>query len=276
MQASKNILHVNEADFQYEVLAHSGQQPVVVDFWAEWCIPCRTLDPILEKLAEEASGAFRLAKVDVDANPKLAIEYSVQGIPAVKAFRSGQVVAEFSGLRPEAQIREFLKALGPSTNDLAVGKANSLLTRGEWKEAEAGFRQVLDTNPDNPGALLGLAKCLLARGEPAGALPILRNFPISKEYSQAEQLIPLAQAMSAAQVETEEGDELAPLYSNALRLVGRGQIAAAMDGLLELLREDKQYRQGKGRKVAVGILSLYGEENPLARQYRTELASLLF
>lgn len=275
MQPSKHILHVSEADFQHEVLAHSNQQPVVVDFWAEWCAPCHLLDPILERLAEEASGAFRLAKVDVDASPKLAQEFGVQGVPTVKVFRNSQVVAEFSGLRPEPQIREFLKSIAPDTHDLAVGKANSLTGKGKWQEAEAAFRQVLDTSPDQPGALLGLAKCLLARGEPADALPILRNFPVSKEYSQAEQLIPLAEAMAVTEGQA-HGDELAALYQNALRLAGHGQIPAALDGMMELLRKDKNYLRGQSHKVVLGILALLGEENPLTREYRAELASLLF
>lgn len=277
MQSSANVVHVNEADFQYEVLAHSSQQPVVVDFWAEWCVPCRTLDPILEKLAEDSAGAFRLAKVDVDANPKLSMEYGVQGIPAVKAFRNGQVIAEFNGLRPEPQIREFLKALGPTTYDLIVGKANSLMAKGAWQEAENAFREVLDSSPDQPGALLGLAKCLLVQGEAAGALPILRNFPVSKEYTQAEQLIPLAQAMADSENDKPSAnDELAPLYANALRLVGRSQVPAALDGLIELLHEDKRYRAGEARKIGIAMLNLLGEENPLTREYRTEFASLLF
>lgn len=252
------------------------QQPVVVDFWAEWCIPCRSLDPILERLAEEAAGAFRLAKLDVDANPRLAKEFGVKGIPAVKAFRNGQVVAEFSGLQPEAKIREFLRALGPSTHDLAVGKADYLLTQGDWQAAEAAYREILDENPDHPAALLGLARSLLSQGEPAAALPILRNFPVSKQYTQAEQLAPLAQAMADAANGDLSQDDLSALYTNALRLVGRGLLDAGMDGLLELLRADKGYRGGEARKAAVGVLLLMGEDNEQTRPYRQELASLLF
>jgi len=185
---SSHIVNVNESDFQAEVLLHSNQRPVVVDFWADWCVPCRTLDPILEKLTEEANGAFRLAKVDVDANPKVANDYGVRGIPAIKVFRNGQVVAEFSGLRPEPQVREFIKALAPATSDLNVGRADSLLTDEEWSEAEEIYRQVLDENPDHPGSLLGLARSLIAEGASSQALPILRAFPVSKEYAKAEQL----------------------------------------------------------------------------------------
>jgi putative thioredoxin len=276
MPQSQFVIVVNEADFQNRVLDHSMQQPVLVDFWAEWCIPCRTLDPLLERLAEDSAGAFLLAKLDVDANPGIAIQYGVKGIPAVKAFRNGQVVAEFNGLQPEAKIREFVKALGPSTFDLSTGKANSLLAQEEWGEAEKILRQILEQNPDHPAALLGVARARLAQGDPARALPILRNFPVSKEYVQAEQLTPLAQAMADMDLESASDDELAPIYANVLRLTGRGQLPAAMDGLLELLRENKAYRKGQARKAAIGLLVLLGEENPLTRMYRNELASLLF
>lgn len=277
---SAHIVHVSESDFQVEVLAHSVQRPVVVDFWAEWCTPCKTLDPILEKLAEDASGDFRLAKVDVDANPKIAEEYGVRGIPTVKAFRNGQVVAEFSGLRPEPQVREFLKALANGASDLKVGKANSLLTGEHWIEAEDLLRQALDENPDHPGALLGLARALLAQGRADAALPILREFPVSKEYSSAELLLPLAQAMADLDlgllIAGGDDEGTAIVYLNALRLAGRGQILAAMDGLLDVMRTDKALRKGDGRKVMLGLLQVLGEENPHTREYRTELAKLLF
>lgn len=276
MQSSQHIVHVSEADFHNLVLEHSSQQPVVVDFWAEWCIPCRTLDPILERLAEDAAGAFRLAKLNVDANPRLAQELGVKGIPAVKAFRNGQVVAEFNGLQPEGRIRDFLQALGPETHDLATGKAEHLLVVGEINKAEAAFREVLEQNPDQPAALLGLAKCLLLQGQAAHALPILRNFPVSKQYSLAEQLTPLAQAMADLANDQLGDDDLSALYANSLRLASRAQLPPALDGILELLREDKAYRRGEARKAALGMLAVLGEENPLTRQYRQELASLLF
>jgi putative thioredoxin len=276
MPHSQFVIDVNETDFQTQVIERSTQQPVVVDFWAEWCIPCRSLDPILEKLAENSAGAFLLAKLDVDRNPRLAMQFGVKGIPAVKAFRNGQVVAEFTGLQSETRIREFVGGLGPSTFDLTTGKANGLLAQGEWSDAEDLLRQVIEENPDHPGALLGIARARLALGETAGALPILRNFPASKEYIQAEQLTVLAQAMADAEIEPRDEDELAPTYANALRLVGRGQLAAAMDGLLGVLRENKNYRKGEARKAAIGLLALLGEDSPLTRQYRNELASLLF
>ena len=113
MTSSEHIIDVSEADFEYEVLAYSATVPVVVDFWADWCIPCRTLGPLLEKLTQEAQGAFRLARLDVDANPNLARRFGIRSIPAVKAFRDGQLVAEFTGARSEPQVRQFLAQLAP-------------------------------------------------------------------------------------------------------------------------------------------------------------------
>jgi putative thioredoxin len=276
MNPSEHIVDVNESDFQYEVLAFSGKRPVLVDFWAGWSEQSKNLDPILEKLTLEAGGTFRLAKLEVDANPKIAADYGVRSIPAVKAFRNGQVIAQFDGTRSEAQIREFLKALAPATNDIAVGKGDSLLTSEDWSEAEEAFRDALIDNQDHPGALLGLARSLLAQGRSTDALPILREFPVSKEFTNAEQLIPLAQAMANVDDKPADDDDYAAIYANALRLAGKGQIAAALDGLLEILRASKQYRKGEARKVVLGLLQVLGSNNPQSREYRAELASLLF
>jgi putative thioredoxin len=274
---SNHIIHVNETDFAAEVLAYSSHKPVVVDFWAEWCIPCRTLDPILEKFARDSGGSFRLAKLDVDANPKAASDNGIREIPAVKAFRNGQVVAEFSGLRPESQVREFLGALAPSGDNIATGKGNHLIEAGMWEEAEEQFRSVLVENPDHPGALLGLSKCLLAQGRPTQALPILREFPVSKEYQSAEELLTLAQVMAETEsVRDEKDDDLATAYWSSIRLAGQGKIEAALDGIFDVLRANKNYRGGQARKVAIGLLHLLGGDNPSARKYRTELSNLLF
>ncbi len=275
---SAHIINVNESDFQSEVLVHSNQRAVIVDFWAEWCAPCRTLDPTLEKLVEAANGAFRLARLDVDANPKVANDYNVRGIPTVKVFRNEQVVAEFSGLRTEPQVREFLSAIAPTTSDLVVGRADSLLAAEKWTMGEDLYREALEDNPDHPGALLGLARSLLAQGGPSQALPILRVFPVSKEYAKAEQLIPLAQTMadleSAEPEESEDG--LAVQFNSALRLANRGKIFAAMDGLLDILRQNKRFKQQEIRRLMLGLLAVLGEENPQTRAYRSELTSLLF
>jgi putative thioredoxin len=274
-----HIIDVSESDFQTEVLLHSNQRPVVVDFWAEWCGPCKTLDPVLEKLTDAANGAFRLAKLDVDANPKVANDYGVRGIPTVKVFRNEQVVAEFNGLRTEAQVREFFNALAPATIDLSVGRADSLLAAEKWTRGEELYREVLGENPDHPAALLGLARSLLAQGIASDALPILRAFPVSKEYAKAEQLIPLAQTMAdlgSGDAANEDADPLNIQFNAAIRLATQGRIFAAMDGLLDILRQNKKYKQEQIRHLVLGMLTLLGDDNPQTRTYRSELTSLLF
>jgi putative thioredoxin len=278
MMASEYIINVTEADFEYEVLAFSQQIPVIVDFWAEWCAPCRMLGPVLERLAQEGQGSFRLAKLNVDENPNLALRYGVHSIPAVKAFREGKMVAEFSGVQPEPRLREFLRSLAPSKNDLAIEKGFSLLSMRHATQSELTFRSVLEEAPENSAAKLGLAKSLLMQGNGNESYEILRRIPASREYQAAQTLLPLAKDL--ARLENNQADvELDPLdpaFRRALMLVRRGNIEAAMDGLLDILRENKHYKDGQARLMMVALLELLGEDNPTARQYRTELASVLF
>jgi putative thioredoxin len=272
-----NILDVTEADFEYEVIAHSERNPVIVDFWAEWCGPCKVLGPTLERIAEQAAGRFRLAKVDIEANPNLAMRYDIRSIPNVKAFRHGQVVGEFVGAQPEGQIRAFLSQVAPDQNDLALEKGEHMLHEGQWKAAEESFQRIVSDQPTHPAARLGLAKSLIAQGNPETALPLLANFPPSKEYASAEKLMPLAEVLvrnDQAQMEAE--DFLEASFKRSLDLVRRGNQPAAMDGLLEILRKNKNYRDGEVKRVLIGIFELLGDENELTRQYRKEMASVLF
>lgn len=281
MMSPDYIVDVSEADFEYEVLAYSQNVPVVVDFWAAWCRPCRDLGALLVRLADEAQGRFRLARVNVDENPNLALRYGVRSLPTVKAFVNGQVVAEFVGAIPEPRLREFLERLQPpSPTALKLEKAESLLTEGEWAEAEKLFREVLDEEGEDPRALLGLVKALLAQGKGYEGLAILEAFPPSRQYTQAMMLKPYAQALVDLRqhwgLKDDEEDELAAAYWNAIRLASRGNILAALDGLLDVLRQDKRYREDQARQVVLSLLEILGEENPLTRQYRNELALILF
>ncbi len=176
MMASDHIINVSESDFEYEVIAYSKQVPVVVDFWAEWCGPCKVLSPILERLAAEAGGSFRLAKVNVDSNPNLALQYSIKSLPNVKAFRDGQMVAEFVGSRPESQVREFIRTLAPSETDLVLEKAQGLLALSQYPQAEHTFRQFLTKSPNHPGAWLGLVRSVMLQGHWQEAVKLLHDF----------------------------------------------------------------------------------------------------
>jgi putative thioredoxin len=277
MMASDYIIDVSEADFQYQVLEYSQKVPVLVDFWAEWCIPCRTLGPLLEQLTEEAQGAFRLAKLNVDQNQNLARQFNVRSIPSVKVFRNGRVQAEFTGAQQESKVREFLRAIAPSDVELTLEKAQSFMQLKQFKSAASTFQQVLEKMPKQPSALLGLIKCDIIQGDLVSALNILRSFPASQEFSHAQQLMPLAIALERNQDLREWSDNpLDAAYSRSLSLITRGNYPAAFDGLLDILREDKKYKNDKARQVVIAMFELLGEDNELTRQYRRELASVLF
>ena len=274
---SANIIHVTESNFEYEVLQYSRQALVLVDFWAEWCIPCKTLDPLLEKLTAEAEGSFRLAKINVDQTPRLAKRLKVLNIPMVKAFRDAEVIAEFNGMQNETFLRDFLRRVGPGPAGLQLEKASSLLQLARWAEAETTCRQILRETPGQPMALLVLAKSLLAQGFAKDASDLLKRFPASPEYQSAISLQPLAKAILG--LDDDELAEARPLdatYRRALVLVKRGNFAAAMDGILAVLRQDKRYRGDEARQVIVGIFELLGDDHELTQQYRRELASVLY
>jgi putative thioredoxin len=274
MVSSEFILNVDEKSFEFEVLYYSKNIPVLVDFWATWCQPCKQLSPMLESVVTEADGALRLAKVDVDSNPKLAMQYQVRTIPTVVAFQDGKVVAEFSGLINQTELDEFIEMLLPPSHiDLEMEKGNSMLGLHDWNQAEEVFRGLSRSEDCPPATFLGLSKALIPQGKAKEALVILKNFPASKEYRQAEILLPLAVDMCTP---IENETDLDATYSNSLKLVNRGNLLAALDGLLEILNINKNYRKGKAKFAFLGLLELLGEQDPQTRAYREELSIILF
>lgn len=279
MRPSGYILDVDEATFENDVILRSHDIPVVVDFWAPWCSPCRILGPLLERQAIEAGGSFLLAKVNVDENPSLSVRYGVQGIPAVKAFMQGQVITEFVGAQPESVVRSFISNLAPSEAEIAVQTARSLLVTHHWEQAEASFRDISELDETNAPAALGLLESLLMQAKGNEALSIIHVFPAGNEWAKAEQYEPLAALL--AEVEDNglrdfEDDQLAAELYQAARLIGIGNLPAAMDGMLDILREDKNYRDGLPKKVLLALFSIIGDQDTLTQQYRQELASILF
>lgn len=273
--ASEYIKKVTESDFEYEVVAYSKQVPVIVDFWAEWCRPCKALTPILEKIAEENRGSFRLAEVNVDDSPNLALRYSVRSIPNVKAFRDGQVVSEFLGQQPENRVKDFIRNIAPSQIDLLLEKGQSMLENLNWKEASAVFQQYLVKSVDNPGGLLGLLKAYLMLGKYPEAKKIIAEFPASVQYASVQVLQPLLEVLSTVN-NNETEDSLEAAFRNAIQLIKRGNVPAAMDGLIDILRLDKHYANDGVRKVLLGLFEILGSYHPLTEQYRKELALVLF
>ena len=278
MMATENIIDVNELNFEYEVVNYSQNIPVLVDFWAEWCQPCKVLGPSLEKIVEEANGGLRLAKVNIDQNQNLALQYTVRSIPTVKAFIEGQVAAEFVGAQPETRLREFVSKLSPpSPVDLDIKKGQGLLLSQEWSEAESILRKASGQKPDSPAIQLGLATALLAQNQPKEALELLKAIPSGREFNRAQQMLPYAETLMQFQQDLLPDESgLDAIFKNSIRLASRGKFFIALDGLLDLLREDKHYSDGLAQQIVLGILEIVGDEDPQTRQYRAELASVLF
>jgi len=278
MMSSNHIIEVDETSFQNEVVVYSNTTPVLVDFWAEWCQPCHMLTPVLEKLATEANGAFRLAKVNADENPNLTMQFGITSLPAVKVFHKSQLVNEFVGLQTEGFVREFLRNLVPAAGSLELERAKGLLNMRQFDKAAVAFRKTLQADPDNSAALLGLAKSLLARGDASDALAVLMDFPAGKLFTEAEQLIPLAKAISKLETTPDYflDEDLRIAFRHALKLITLGNFPAAADGLLEILRQDKKFLDGEVRQAMVGLLILMDENHTETREYRKEFTSVLF
>jgi putative thioredoxin len=281
MSQVANVINVTEATFEREVIQKSHETPVVVDFWAAWCGPCRMLGPTLERLAAEPGSNFILAKVDVDTNQGLSMRYGVQGIPVVKAFKDGQVINEFVGAQPEPRVRQFLSQIAPNETELSLGAANRLLAEREWVKAEEHFSQLLSENSGRPEARLGLAKALLGQSKAASAKTHLEDLlQVPALMTTVEKLMPLVGFMKLVEGrETDEGLEMTPVeaqYRQAARLFSQGKIAPALDGLLDVLRYHKNYRDGQAKAVLLAIFEFLGDKDPLTNPYRQEMASILF
>ena len=247
MSTEAAIFDVDEAQFEQRVLERSRSLPVVVDFWADWCGPCKQLTPALERAASARSGRVELAKLDVDANQPLAAAFRIQGIPAVKAFRDGRVAAEFTGAIPPAEVERFFDSLLPSEADVLVDSGD-----------EAALRRALDLDPGHAVARRELGRILLRRGETEEAIELL---------------------------EGARGDFVADGLAARARLSGEEDLAAAFEawdagdasGALERLQDalpDRE-RQDLIRRVMVAIFTELGADHPLAREHRRRLSASL-
>ena len=274
MSDNGHAVDVSEATFQTEVIERSKKVPVLVDFWAPWCGPCRTLSPTLERVAADGDGAFILAKVNTDENQNLAAQFNVRSIPAVKMFHNGRVVDEFVGVRPEREVRDFVKAFAPSQIDGWLIEAQSLVVGQRWDEAATAYRRILDVKPGHPQAALDLGRMFLAAGRGAEAVSALSEVPTSAaEYRTAEALLPLAALI--AEASNGSGEGLDALYREAGRLVLERRIPDAVNTLLDILRKDRNYRDGEAKRALLALFEYLGND-PSVKDYRRQLASVLF
>ena len=282
---NQDAVNVSEKDFESAVLTASRSRPVVVDFWAPWCGPCRVLGPILEKLAKEQNGALVLAKVNVDENPGLASRYGIRGIPVVKAFRDAKLVAEFVGALPEGEVRSFLAKLIPSEGDGALVEGKKLEEEGRREEAEGIYRAALEREPRHSGLLLALSAILVGRGEDDDALDLLDRVTDEPEQVEANRIAARLKFRKGAPPGEEEKyrqriasdpSDLEARFALARLSASREEYEEALDHLVAILKKDRRFQNDQPRKTMLEIFEVVGPRSPLAEKYRAEMAKLLF
>ncbi len=278
---SEHALDVGLADFQQNVLEESKQRPVVVDFWAPWCGPCKSLKPILEKLAAEYGGKFLLAKINSDDNQELATRYGVRGIPSVKAFVGGEPVDEFSGALPEAEVRAFLDRLVPGPADELRQQAAAARIAGDAPGALVLLAEASKLDPDHLGVRLDAGEIMLDLNEADEARRLIGNVPDDADprvpaLKARLQFMGVAgedEAALRSRVTANENDLQARLKLANL-LVAAGQYEAGMDELLEIVRRDRSFEDDAGRKTLLSVFDLLGGDERVSH-YRRLLASAL-
>lgn len=279
-------IDVTEQNFMQEVLDASQQQPVLVDFWATWCAPCKSLIPLLEKLAETYQGGFVLAKIDIDQQQGLASQFGVRSVPTVKLFKNGQIVDEFSGILPEAQIREFLDKHIDRESDQLMAQALYEYEEGHKKEALSKMGGIIQADKENENNIILYAKVLLREGHTKAASDWLQTLsPQMKSSDEVTALLTqlefthiLESAPDAATLEKrikQDPKDSEAHYQLSAHYILQGKIEDALDQLLQIVMYDRAYNDDAGRNGLLKLFALLGNEHPLVSKYRRKLAIAL-
>ena len=291
-QASADVIKDTDTQgFAEDVIQASQEVPVIVDFWAPWCGPCKQLTPILEKVVRQAGGAVRLVKVNIDENQAIAQQLRIQSIPAVYAFHEGRPVDGFAGALPESQVKAFVQRLtgdsGPNEIERAIEMADQAREAGEVDQAQDIYGQILRVEPENTDALAGLAQCQIAGGDLDGARETLagvdqrqRNAPA---VAAAEAALALASQADDAgdagelrQAIEADPDDHQARFDLAQALVGQGEREEAVDHLLAIVKRDRQWNEEAARKQLLTLFDAFGAGDPLTVASRRRLSSMLF
>ncbi len=289
------IKESDTANFGRDVIEASMTAPVIVDFWAPWCEPCKQLGPMLEKAVMAARGSVRMVKVDIDQNQALAGQLQIQSIPAVFAFFQGQPIDGFVGAKSESQVKAFIERLvkqagadlGPSPVDQAMEKAKAAIEAEQYGAASALYGQILQHEPENEEALAGLVRCHLSSGDTAGAREMLESVPEALRAKPA--LVSAAAALELAESAEKAGpltdlkarveanpDDHQGRFDLAVALNGAGEREAAASALLEIIQRNRAWNEEAARKELVKFFEAWGQTDPLTVDTRRRLSSLLF
>lgn len=283
MNDSPYIFAADESSFDSRVIDESNNRPVLVDFWAEWCAPCRSLMPVLAKLADEYGGKFMLAKVNSDENQQLAAQFGVRSLPTVMAFKNGKAVDQFMGALPESAVREFIERHIEREADKLQAEALRAQQSGDSPAAIELLRRAHQLEPDKSGITIDLASVLADSGFADQAETLLLELPEYERGGEAAALLArLEFAREAANLPDEaslnakaEAGDLDALHRLALLEISRKQYAEAMDHLLAIIKKDRAYQDDLGRKTLLKLFGILGND-PLVDQYRKKMTNLLF
>ncbi len=268
-------MSLDVVDFQKEVLERSKEKPVLVDFWAEWCAPCRILGPVLEKVAAEANGDWVLAKVNTEEMPEVAREYNIRSIPNVKLFVDGKPEAEFVGALPEPMVKQWLQKNIPSKSRKEVERAEALLNTGKNDEAAAILDSVIASEPANHKARVLRALTLLDSNLP-------RAEELVSPIEEDSEVFDLAEAVRTfAALANKPGDSLPDkpvrgTYLNAIKSLKARDYAKALEGFIEVIRDDREYDDDGSRKACVAVFKVLGEDHEITQKYRREFSRALY